>query len=227
MASDSMRLIQALVRAGSKETSRDGSDIPHGPVVTVSRQYGSGGKAVATALADELGVRCFDREILDAVVEDAKVDRYLMEELDERVRGSLSDWVYTLLTGKSVFAEDYRRHLVNVVVAIADRGGVILGRGAHLILADRPNVLRVQLVASLEQRIKRVAKREGISEDAAHERVREVEHQRDVFLHALYRRREVLASDFDITICTDRISTDDSVSLILQAMAKRGIVAAR
>ncbi len=222
MATDSIRLVQALVSAGSQERTPKGTQIPHGPVVTVSRYYGSGGKEVAERLAKRIGVRCFDREILEAVVESARVDRYLMEELDEAVRGSMSDWIYTLLTGKSVFSEDYRRHLFNVILAISKQGGVIVGRGGNLILSGRKDVFRLRLVGSQEKCAERVAERKTISKEDARKEIIETEKEREVFIHSVFKRKTVYPQDYDLTINTDWYPTDQTVDLALHAMELRG-----
>lgn len=225
MSDSPTRLVQALIMAGSKErVSKLNDEVPKGPVVTISRGYGAGGHSVGEKLAKYLGVRCFDRELLDKVVEKSKVDRYLMEELDEKVRGSMSDWVYSLLTGKSVFSEDYRRHLMSVVVAIAQHGGVIVGRGAHFILSEQPNVLRVRLVASEEVCVKRIMERDKLPKREALKRIHETDRDREIYLYALYKTRGNGDTDFDLILNSGKLDYAQITEVIVATLKARGLL---
>lgn len=227
MTTDPMRTVRALIAAELKEkqdSEAEGADrLPSGPVVTVSRQYGAGGEEVAQALGARLGVPCFDKEILDRIVENAHVDRVLMEQLDEHFRGTLSENMTSLLTGKSLLSSDYRLHLFNVILAIARHGGVIVGRGAHLILQNRPEVLRVRVVGSLDRRTRRVMAAESMTDREARARTREVDREREIFIHALYKHSEMDPADFDLILNTDRFGIDGAVDMVLRALEERGV----
>ena len=103
-------------------------------VLTVSRGYGALGKETAQKLADTLGVRCCDRYILQEVAKRANVDVELVRRLDDRVNRINGNWWESLFKGRSYPKERYLQHLVKVVLNISTKGGVIVGRGAHLIL---------------------------------------------------------------------------------------------
>ena len=99
----------------------------------------------AQALADTLGVRCCDRMILQEVARRAHVDVELVRRLDERVSNIGSDWWKTIFREKSYSKERYLHHLVKVILNISKKGGVIVGRGAHLILGPE-RCFRVRIV---------------------------------------------------------------------------------
>lgn len=178
-------------------------------------------------LAERLGVRCFDKEILDAVSKLAKVDTKLMEELDEHVRDNISSWIHSMLRGGSLFSEDFRKHLVNVVYAIGARGGVIVGRGAHVILADREDVFRVRLVGSPDRCAERIALLESISPEAAKERIAKVDAERLEYLKALFKGADLRENRFDLIINTDLLDTAHVVDTITFVMEKRGLLQGR
>ena len=222
MPGDPIRVVQALV--GAEMSSHDEvavSAVPRGPVVTISRDYGCGGRDVAHLRAKRLGVRSFDREILDAIADSAKVDRFLMERLDEQVRGLMEEWAYSIISGKSTFKEDYRRHLVSVILGISRRGGVIVGRGAHLILWDR-NAFRVRIVGSMDRCAKRVAERDNLSLEDAQKKVQRVNQERATFIKNLYRRDLSDCSCFDMILNSDRYSPELLAKMIAGAMALAG-----
>ena len=190
-------------------------------VVTVSRGFGSLGKRVAEALADRLEVRCCDRSILEGVAERADVDIKLVERLDENLEHVSSLPWKAFFKGKSFPKERYLHHLVKVVLNIAEKGGVIVGRGAHLILGpDR--AFRVRIIGSLDACAQRVAERDQLDIEAARERVVTVNRQRADYLEQLYGEGIDDCSDYDIVINTDRFDEQQAVDLILHSMAQTG-----
>lgn len=225
-SNDSIHLVQALLESGiiqKPKLGEEGNPVPRGPVVTISRTFGSGGVDLARHLGTILGVKVFDKELLERVVEVSKVDRYLMEQLDEHVRGAMSEWATALITGKNVLSEDYRRHLFSVVVGIARRGGIIVGRGANLLLRDNPKVLHLRVVGSAEVCARRVAQREGITLEKACERVIEVNRERETFIYSLYKSKADDSLNFDLVLNSDRLSIGQMSALAVEALVQKGI----
>ena len=186
-------------------------------VVTVSRGYGSLGKIIAQALADRLGVRCCDRSILEGVAKHADVDVELVKRLDENIEPSVALPWTAFFKGKSFPKERYLHHLVKVVLNISEKGGVIVGRGAHLILGpDR--AFRVRVTGSLEVCAQRVVERDQLDIEAARERVMTINRQRADYLQQLYGEGINDCSDYDLTINTDRFGVDSAIELILHSM---------
>ena len=190
-------------------------------VVTVSRGYGALGREIAQALADTLGVRCCDRIILQEVAKRANVDVELIKRLDERVDNIGSDWWKFLFKGKSYPTERYLHHLVKVILNISTKGGVIVGRGAHLILGPH-RCFRVRIVGSLDKCAERIGVREGVDIEAAKRRVEQVDQERAEYISELYGVHAGDSSNFDLVINTDRFTVNESVTLILDAMQQAG-----
>ncbi len=190
-------------------------------VVTVSRGYGALGKEIAQALADTLGVRCCDRIILQEVARRAHVDVKLVKRLDERVSNIGSDFWKTLFREKSYSKERYLHHLVKVILNISTKGGVIVGRGAHLILGPE-RCFRVRIVGSLEKCAERIRVREGIDIEAARRRVEEVDRERAEYLNELYGVHAGDPGNFDLVLNTDRFKVNEALALILDAMQQAG-----
>ena len=190
-------------------------------VVTVSRGYGALGREIAQVLADTLGVRCCDRIILQEVAKRANVDVELIKRLDERVDNIGSDWWKSLFRDKSYPTERYLHHLVKVILNISTKGGVIVGRGAHLILGPH-RCFRVRIVGSLEKCAERIGVREGVDIEAAKHRVEQVDQERAEYISELYGVHAGDSSNFDLVIYTDRYTVNESVALILAAMQQAG-----
>jgi len=218
---DPHKLIQTLIHTEATRTYR--RDEPqYRPVVTLSRDLGSGGEEIAQRLSAALHVPLYDRQILDAVAERAKVDPGLVARLDEKGADLRDAWIYALLSGQSAHLTNYRHHLVSVILCLAQQGGVIMGRGAHVILGTR-EVFRLRIVGSEQKCAERVAAREGSTLGAAREKVRQVNAERDEALFGLFKRRLSEAQLFDLVLNTDKVTDwEAATGIVLAAMQKMG-----
>jgi cytidylate kinase len=220
MATDAMKAIQSLIMAqfGSDFAHREGLGAK--PVVTVSRDYGSGGREIATMLARQLDVPTYDRELLDAVAQKTGTRRQLVEELDEKTRGFWDSWIMSILSGENLLEDNYRRYLVKAVLDVLNTGGVIVGRGAHVILASR-SVFRVRIVASPEVCARRIAARKNIPLEEARDQVAQKNKGRSEFVWTHFKSRLNDPTAFDLVINTDHLErSEDVVEIILFAMAR-------
>jgi len=192
-----------------------------GTVVTVARSCGAGGEEVAYLLAERLGLRCYDADLVQAIAEEAKADKQLMARLDEHTEHLMNGWLRSIITGKGAFSPEYRRALVSVVLGISHGGGVIVGRGANFVLSGK-NVFRVRTVCSLPVCVERVAKDRGIKKGKAEKMVLRTDKLRDKFLRKLYPANVHASSSYDLTVNTDHLSYEQAVEIILFAMKQKG-----
>lgn len=223
MPADVQKLIQSLVKSQHLQAQRD-TRRPHRTVVTISRDAGAGGGEIASRLAHAFGVDIWDREILDAVAEKAHSDPGLMARLDDRVRTGRETWIYSLLSGQNAFMTSYRHHLVNVALAIAEQGGVIIGRGVHLILANRP-VFRLRITGSPDLCAKRLMERERIDYEAALAKVKRVNKEREDFVRNAFRQRLDESARFDLIVNTDKYGQrwDELSEVLVRAIRLTGL----
>ena len=214
MATDALKLVETLLKAHAASGYKgDGKDRP---VIALSRDHGSGGREIAAALSKRLSVPIYDRELLDAVVEQSGANPHLMSQLDEHTRGFWDTWIISLLSGENILEENYRRHLVKVVLGILNtgNGGVIMGRGAHIILAQQ-NVFRVRITAPLEASAKHLADKQQISLDEARRLVTKTNEGRIKFVWDVFKQRLNDPTAFDLTINTDHLANYDEVAEII------------
>ena len=190
-------------------------------VVTVSRDFGSLGKLVAQQLADKLEVRCCDRYILQEVARRAHVDEELVRVLDEHVSKINGHWWQHLLQKEDFSYEDYYHYLVKTVLSVSRMGGVIVGRGANLILGEK-NAFRVCITGSVEKCAERVASREEIDINGAINKVQEVNNERAEYIRKLYDTDINEPSNYDLVLNSDRFNKEQIVELIWDAMEKTG-----
>ena len=222
------RLIQGLVTAQLKQQQaahnrkeQQAWDKSETHVVTISRNFGSLGKIVGKLLADTLEVRCCDRYILQEVARRADIDEELVRILDEHVSHIDEHWWSPLITKNTFSYEDYYKYLVKTVFSISLRGGVIIGRGANLILgAER--AFRVRIVGSAQKCAERVAERENISFEEALQKVHDVDQERAEYIRKLYETDIDDPQAYDLVLNSDRYDQVQLVEMILEAMQKSG-----
>jgi len=205
--------------AAAEKTAPPGSSRhPLKPVVTISRDYGSGGDIIAERLAQRLGVELFDDAILKQIAVRLHEDPAAVRLLDQSIEHAKNLWFYRLLSGKDLGIANYRESLVKVVTGLGRLGGVIVGRGAHVILAESCS-LRIRIAGSPEICAKRMA-RNGLGDLGAEiAKAKKINHRRGKFTWEMFHCRLSDAHQFDITINTDRMDDFEDVVDMLFVMA--------
>jgi hypothetical protein len=199
----------------------------HSLVITISRDYGALGEVIAKRIGRSLGIPVYDQEILDQVAKSAKTDKFHFEAHDEQSSAGLSAFLYSLISGNPANLYDYRRHLCAVVTELSRKDCIIIGRGAHLILAGRP-IFRVRIVGSKVVCAHRIAEEFDIPLMQAEHKVFEINNKRHKAVIDLYSDRIEhcsleLAKNFDLVINTDHISIEGATGVVLLAMREAGL----
>jgi len=195
-------------------------------LITLSRDYGAEGEVIARELAKCLGIPVYDQEILDMVAQRGKTDKFFFQPHDEKADAGLTSFLYSLVSGSTATVQSYRRHLYEVVLDIARKDCLIIGRGAHLILSGK-KVFRVRIVGSEPICAKRIAEELNIPLAEAEQKVFEVNDKRHKSVIKLFSESFPQCSleharNFDLVINTDHIPADGAMSVILMAMQQSG-----
>ncbi len=210
-------LHQELMRLDGTEEVR-----PPRPVITVSRELGSGGLDLATSLSRRLEYQIHGKSLIDQIARDKGLEQKVVEQLDERTRSEVDLWVESLLNQHLFSQSAFHLSVAKAVKTLAAHGGVIiLGRGAHAILGG-DNCLRVRVVAPLELRVSRVKAREGIDEAAACEMITVSDDERADFHRKLYDMGPNDPHQYDLVINSEHVRAGQSATLVMSAMEVRG-----
>jgi cytidylate kinase len=221
MAVNAQAVIGAMIRA-LEEPPHEARRLQK-PVITVSRSTASRGDAIARILAARLGIECYDQEILDGIATEAGVSSGLVRKLTESL-DSVDSWVYSTIFGKPVGRSDYLKFVTAMIRGLYHTGGVIVGRGGHIILAGR-DILRVRIVGSLEVCASRLSEEEGISYTEAKSRVQQRNARRQKFMSEVFQTGFDDATAFDLIVNTDGFRHDDGVAdIIMTALRSRGLL---
>jgi cytidylate kinase len=220
MAVDGQAVIQAIIRALEEPPARARQVCK--PVITVSRTLGSGGEEIARSVAERLGIELYGSEIINAIATEANVSANLMEALTDKL-DAVDAWIYSAVFGKHVSRDEYVHFLSTVVRGLYHTGGVITGRGGHVILAGR-DVLRVRIVGSVEACATRVSEQDSVSYAEAKRKVQESNKRRGKFVWDLFHSRYNDPTNFDLIVNTDYFrKLDHVVEMILMAVSARGL----
>jgi hypothetical protein len=219
MAVDAQAVIDAMIRALEEPPHR--ARRLRKPVITISRTVASRGDEIARALGGRLGLECYDREIVDAIAAGANVSKRLIESLTEKL-DAVDSWIYSAVFGKHATRDEYLRLLTTIIRGLYHTGGVICGRGGHIVLAGR-DVLRVRIVGSIEACASRYAEETGVSYTEAKREVQASNKRREKFIWELFHTRYDDPTTFDLIINTDNFRhVDETVEIILAAIRARG-----
>lgn len=203
--------------------------------ITIARLYGSGGGEVASRVAKHLGWQLIDHEVIVRVARELGITHEEAEERDEHTEGfilralnSMSLMYPSLVENvppspsPAIRERAYQNALHRVIdLAVEEGNAVIVGRGAGSMLRDRPDVLRVYILAPMEQRVAYVARREGLDEASARKRILAKDNDRRHYVQSQYHLEPEDPIHYDLTINTTILSLDSASNLICQALAEK------
>lgn len=178
-------------------------------VITITREYDSGGEDIGRQLADVLGWTLLDREIVHAAAALEHVPELELERCDEQPVSLISRVL------PHPHHEKYLQGLRDVVRAYAAKGNVIfIGRGARFLLGYAPNVLHLSFVAPLGWRAARAMLREGLSYADAVNLARQNDSSRERFLRYFFGADAARPWQYDLVVNTCRVSFETVVAAI-------------
>ena len=193
-------------------------------IITISRQFGSGGRTVGRQLAERLNIPFYDRELVKQVAEETGFDTKFIEENGEFSSSksifsfAVSQGVPCMQNGLSVsdFIFCMQRQ---VILKLAEKPCVIVGRGADYILRDRDDVFDVFIHASMENRADRIVRLYGESEKKPEQRLADKDKEGKIYYKHYTDREWGDAKNYDMCLDSGRIGIDKCVDLIIDAIS--------
>lgn len=186
-------------------------------IITISREFGSGGRTIGKHVAEKLGVPCYDSEIIEKIAQQSGFTEWYIKNSDE---SSPSGFAGSLFTGNRSFGptnEDYIWEIQRkVILNIAEKGPcVIVGRCADYILKDKADCLRVFIHAEETYRADRIVKIYGERTETPMERIRDKDKRRAAYHRFYTSMRWGDAKNYDIALDSGRIGIDKCVDILL------------
>jgi cytidylate kinase len=145
--------------------------------------------------------------------------------LDEKKQTQVDVWVNYLIHSGAVLQKDYVLRITRLMEAIVrNENAILLGRGANFILKGREEGLRIKLSAAFDDRVKYIMEVRDVISVAAHELVRKMDLERNVFIGAYFKVDSTVASEFDLAFNTSVINTDLICQTIKFVLKEKGFV---
>ena len=191
-------------------------------IITISREFGSGGRTVGRMIAERLGIPFYDKELVDQVALESGFAPNFVEEHGEHSPGkSLFSYAFIpqgipgVMNGLST-ADFLWNIQCSVILQLADKGPcVIVGRNADYILKDRPDCLHAYIHADMDFRADRIVRLYGESEKSPQARLQEKDKRRRVNYQHYTGRAWGQAQNYDICLDSGRLGVEQCADIII------------
>ena len=197
-------------------------------IVTISRQYGSGGRYIGKKLSEKLGIPCYDEKLIDMVAKESGFAQDFVAEKGERMTGSLLFNIASSLsfannvfsTNNGVTLQDEIYFTQNrIIKELADKGPcVIVGRCADYILREREDCLNVFIFADNESKIERAEKYFNITREEAPAVLKKKDKARANHYKYYTDQEWGMASNYDLCLNSGLIGIEGCVKAIQQVL---------
>ena len=192
-------------------------------IITISREFGSGGRSIAKLVAEKLGYRFYDRELVNKVAERSGFSPEFIEESGEYA-SARSSLLFALATASQYSADGLSMHdrlyieQTKIIEELAAEGDcVIVGRCADFILRDWKDCLHVFIHADMASRAKRIVERYGEGDRSAEKRLAEKDQKRKVYYKNYTGRNWGQAQNYDLCLNSGVLGVETCAELIVQA----------
>ena len=194
-------------------------------IITISREFGSGGRTVGRMVAERLGIPFYDKELVDQIaVESGFAPKFVEEHGEHSPSGSFFSYAFApqgvpgIMDGLST-ADFLWNIQCNVILQLADQGPcVIVGRNADYILKDRPDALHVYVFADVPYRAERIVRLYGESEKSPEQRLAEKDKRRRVNYQHYTGRTWGMAQNYDLCLDTGVLGEDYCTEIVVNAV---------
>ena len=194
-------------------------------IISISREFGSGGREIGFRLAQKLGIPFYDKEILNVTAKNSGMSEMILKSLDEKPSKS---FLYSLVMDPYSYGFNSAGYQVNLnqqafqatydtIKKIAEDGPcVIVGRCADYALRDNPNLVRMFIHAPLEDRIRTVANRFNLTEEKARTQINKEDKGRASYYNYFTSKKWGSIDSYDLFVNSSLMDIDKTVEFLIQ-----------
>ena len=184
-------------------------------VITISREFGSGGRTIGKKVAEKLGIPCYDAEIIQEMAKETGFAPDYVKEAGEYAPGSFLSSAFSNRMFGPTNEDILWEHQNNVITELAEKGPcVIVGRCADYILRERTDCLHVFLYADMDYREKRIVERYGQTKMTPENRLKDKDKRRRVFYRHYTGRDWGSPHNYDLCLNTGAVGTERCVEIL-------------
>ncbi|PKM73812.1 MAG: cytidylate kinase [Firmicutes bacterium HGW-Firmicutes-16] len=192
-------------------------------VITISREFGSGGRTVAKAVAERLGYTFYDKALVELIAKESGYSQEFVERRGEDAT-STSSFLFNLARSGSVGVDGYsdisdKLYVIqhNIIKRLPDEGPcVIVGRCSDYILKDLSDALHVYIYADMSFKVDRIVKLYGEMDDAPEKRLEEKDKKRKVYYRNYTGRIWGMSNNYDICLNSGKLGIESCVDMIVE-----------
>lgn len=189
-------------------------------VITISREYGSGGRYIGKLIAEKLGIKLFDKEFIEKVAYETGLSEAYIEN-NEQKRNILESFNSGYYSGLNNSDELFIKES-EIIKKLADTEScVIIGRCSDFILQDRKNVFNVFVYSDMENRIKRAIEFYGIDKTKAEKEIKRIDKLRANHYKYYTEKEWNNHANYDICINSDAIGIENAANLICDMLKEK------
>ena len=206
-------------------------------VITINREMGSGGRTIGRKLADKLGVEVYYKSVIKGLEKEFNLTAEEIEKQKGREQGWWANIKQQLTnsimssnpylpqvadTASLIDTDDIFKAETEILRGIADEEScVVAGRCGFYIFRNHPNHFNILIQASMPHRIKRVANKQGISEEEARKAIDMVDQMRENYVNKYTNTSRYDTRNYDLVITMDDLTEDDAVAIILETINRQ------
>lgn len=184
-------------------------------IITISREFGSGGRTIGKAAAQKLGIPCYDAELITEMAKQSGFAEDYVREAGEYAPGGLLNSMFTSRAGGPTNEDILWQIQCNMVAQLAKKGPcVIVGRCGDYILRDRPDVLKVFVHADMAFRAKRIVEVYGQREESPEQRLKDKDKRRSTYYRFYTGRKWGQLDTYDLMLNSGVLGIEKCTELI-------------
>lgn len=184
-------------------------------IITISREFGSGGRTIGKAVAQKLGIPCYDAELIAEMAKQSGFAEDYVREAGEYAPGGLLNSMFTSRAGGPTNEDILWQIQCNIVAQLAKKGPcVIVGRCGDYILRDRPDVLKVFVHADMAFRAKRIVEVYGQREESPEQRLKDKDKRRSTYYRFYTGRKWGQLDTYDLMLNSGVLGIEKCTELI-------------
>lgn len=193
-------------------------------IVTIAREYGSGGRECGKKLAELTGYKFYDKDLITLAAQKSGMSTDALNSVDEKAASSL---LYTLALGSSI----YNNGMGSVNLPINDKlfvvqsqiikdiansgeGAIIVGRCADYVLSEKDNVVKVYITSDFDTRVNTVMKRHDLTQPQARDLIIKTDKRRSNYYSYYTGEKWGKADKYDLVVSTAKVGIDGAAGLI-------------
>lgn len=200
-------------------------------IITIGRQFGSGGRSIGQKIAEKLDIHFYDKELISIAAKESGTDPEIFKDVDEKAANSL---LYSLSTGMYGFGSGFsamgdlpvndKLYLLQhkIIKEIAEKEScVIVGRCADYVLRENPDCVNIFIYADMAFRKEQSVKKHGIDEARAEHIINKTDKSRANYYSFYSGQKWGMAENYDLCINSSKLSEDKIVDLIIDYIKSR------